>query len=128
MSLQFEKVDTQEKFEAWRKFASEFDHDSKCPQMPLVIVSEDGETFGYWSTLNLPVVMPAFHVIKTTPRRFKAMVEAFSNAHQIASLSMPQYPHGACYAALEESPAIDESVIRKMSFENTGLRLWRKIR
>jgi hypothetical protein len=127
MNLKFEKVDTQEKLEAWKKFAAEFGHDQDNPYMPIVTVSEGGEMFGYWSTLAFPVLMPAFHTDKTTPRRFVEMVKAISNASQISSLSYPQHPNGACFAALESSPAIDESIIRKLGFEDTGLKLWRKV-
>lgn len=124
--MRFTKVDSEESFKKWREFAATFDHGSDSPYLPIVMVDEDGENFGYWSTLTFPVVMPAFSPEKTSPRRFRLMVDAISNAHQIASLSSLQHPHGSCYLALEKSPAIDKEIIEKLGFKPMGLELWRK--
>lgn len=122
--MRFEKVDTQEKFEAWREFAKTFDHDTDSPLTPLVtITNEKNQLIGHFSELASPVVFPAFHP-SISPREFRDSVEAISAYYCMSSMGL-RYPSGVLFTALPKNMKVDHS--KKMGFEELGVNLYRRL-
>jgi hypothetical protein len=125
IKMKFDIIDTDQKFSDWQQFAREFDHDSESPILPLVTFSDDRGMFGYYSTLNSPIIFPAFHPDKTSARSFKEVIDCVSNMHCLTSVSQ-RYPNGVSWAAIHEaSPIIDKA--ERVGYEDTGYKLFRRI-
>lgn len=126
-SLRFAQVNTPEKLAEWKEFADSFDHGTDTPMTPIVTVSRGDKMFGYYTLLNHPIVFPSFHPKHTSPRDFKDMIEAFSNAQCIASMST-QYPNGCCFVGLVANGLpIGRHYVTKMGYENLGIELHRRV-
>ena len=121
--LKFELIQNDEQFEAWRKFAATFDHDTDRPTTPLVTVSDGDKMIGHFHSLRHPVVVPAFHP-SISKRKFVEVVEAISNHFCISSMSH-EYPNGVIYVALPKNMPVNHS--EKMGFLDLGINLYQRI-
>lgn len=126
--LKFSQVNTPEAFEQWKKFASEFNHETDRPMLPIVTISNEKGIFADYTVFNYPVLFPAFHPDKTTPRLFKEAIDAVSHSACIASMSQ-SFPNGVAYAALPcgKKQAVESGMIYKVGYEPLGVELYQRI-
>lgn len=123
MSVKFERIDTQEKFDQWRAFAATFDHDTDRPTMPLVMITnERNQAIGHYSQLSQPIIFPAFHP-SISRREFRDAVEAISAHYCLASMG-PLYPNGVLFTALPRKLPISP---QKLGLESLELDLYQKL-
>lgn len=124
--LRFSKVDNEDRLREWSEFADSFDHGTDKPSLPIYTASENGEMFAYWSVLPFPLILPAYHPEKTSPRRFKEVTNVISTSYCLSSIS-PQYPNGACFAAIPSDSAITGEIIGKVGFSPMNKCLYERI-
>lgn len=126
--LKFEKVDTEPKFAEWREYASEFGHDCASPIMPIITISRNNTKLAHYHLLTLPIILPAFHPEKCSPRDFRESIDAVAHAACLSSMS-PQFPNGVCYAALPtgDKRVLNDSLINKVGFVDMQKSLYRRV-
>lgn len=126
--LKFGKITNQESFDKWREFAASFGHGSNNPSNPITTVSRNGELMAYWSTINFPIILPAYHPEKCSPRDFKIISETVTDAYCLSSISSV-YPSGVCYMGLPcgSKRIVQDEAIAKLGIFPLDKELYRKV-
>jgi hypothetical protein len=123
--LTYARVDTDDTFKEFVDFAATFNHKENNSILPIHTIRKDGELIAYFKTLPWPVLCPAFHPDKVSPRDFKDIVEQVGAWANISSISQ-QFPNGTVFLAVENRPAIDRSIIEKLGFKDLQVQVWQQ--
>jgi hypothetical protein len=129
MNIKLSMVQSKEDYHRVLDFAQSFPdlrHGRGNLELPIYTISDKEGMFAYYQLISHPIIYPAFHPDKTTPRKFREAADAMIASQQFISIS-PQFPNGQCLVGMDEKPAIEESVLRKFGFADTHVKIWRKI-
>lgn len=125
--IRFQSIQTKEDYEKWQTFAESFGH-SPNGTLPIFTMSRGDKMFGYYHPIQ-NVIVPSYHSNPDvcTPRDFRESAEAVSNFHCLSSMSQ-QYPNGVINIAIDaERQSISDKMLSQMGFEDTGLKIYRRV-
>jgi hypothetical protein len=124
--FKFEPILTQEQYDKWQAFAAEF-IPKVGNEMPIITVSKGDKMFGHYHVFNHPVIIPAFHPEKCSPKDFRDAVEIVTHHFCMNSISQ-QYPNGVAYVGLHNRPMnVSEKQLDKLGFENQDILIYRRL-
>jgi hypothetical protein len=121
--IKFNLIQDKESFDQFVSFAKSFDHEEGDHTiLPVRVVSNESGPIAYFKEIPFPLICPAFHPEKCTPRNFLDICTQVKAWAALNSIS-PRFPNGNVLLAVENNPAIPIEIIEKLGFKNLGLQV-----